>query len=396
MLSCYGDVMKLLWASPLPPVRSGVSDYAVELLRELERLARVRVVRPPGWQPRPEWDLDASIVEEDEVPWADELQLVHMGNNPHHEWLLSRLAQPRTVVVLHDTVMHHLLVEATLARGQGARYGTMMAAAHGEPGSVLARARRVGVTGRRDPFLFPATTAVLGDAVGAVVHSRWAAQEVADALPALPVLEVPLAAADPGAVGRAALRAELGINPDDVLLLHLGFLTLEKGMLHILGAVAAARRRGHAVRMLLVGEGREQSTIDAAIAALDLGDNVTRTGWVETDQLLRLPAAADLGVVMRTPSAGETSAAALRFLACGTPVAVTALHQFLEWPAPAAPRITPGPAATADLARLLAAASERTGWTERRAAARRAYLDGGHRPVDVARRLVAALTAIAP
>jgi glycosyltransferase involved in cell wall biosynthesis len=386
--------MKLLWASPLPPVRSGVSDYAVELLGELERVAEVRVVRPPGWEPPPGWSLEARMVEEDEGPRPDELQLVHMGNNPHHEWLLPRLAQPRTVVVLHDAVVHHLLVEATVARGREGRYGDMMAAAYGERGAVLAGARRLGITGRRDPFLFPARTAVLGEVVGAVVHSRWAARELARDVPTLPVVRVPLAAADPGPVDRTALRTELGVAPDALLVMHLGFLTLEKGMLHILGALAAARRRGEDVRLVLVGEGREEAAIDAAVSALGLGDQVTRTGWVEAEQLLRLPAAADLGVVMRTPSAGETSAAALRFLACGTPVAVTALHQFLEWPEAAAPRITPGPAATADLARLLAAAG-RTGWGERRAAARQAYLDG-HRPADVARGLVEALVRLSP
>ncbi len=386
--------MKLLWASPLPPTRSGVSDYAVELLGELQRVAEVRVVRPPGWEPPSGWSLDVSLVEENEGPRPDELQLVHMGNNPHHEWLLPRLAQPRTVVVLHDAVIHHLLVEATVAKGQDVRYGDIMAAAHGERGAALAGARRFGLTGRRDPFLFPARTAVLGEAVGAVVHSRWAARELARDVPALPVIRVPLAAADPGPVDRTALRRELGIAPEKLLLMHLGFLTLEKGMLHILGALAAARRRGRDVRLMLVGEGREEGAIDAAASALGLDGRVTRTGWVKAERLLRLPAAADLGIVMRTPSAGETSAAALRFLACGTPVAVTALHQFLEWPAAAAPRITPGPAATADLVRLLAAA-ERPGWGERRAAARQAYLDG-HRPADVARGLVEALAPLSP
>ena len=40
--------MKILWASPLPPVRSGVSDYAVELLGALGSRAQVRVVEPAG------------------------------------------------------------------------------------------------------------------------------------------------------------------------------------------------------------------------------------------------------------------------------------------------------------------------------------------------------------
>ncbi len=82
------------------------------------------------------------------------------------------------------------------------------------------------------------------------------------------------------------------------------------------------------------------------------GNRVIADGWIPADEFPRVPAAADLGVVLRTPSAGETSAAAVRFLACGVPVAVGGLHQFLEWPESAAPRLTPGPSTAADLAQV--------------------------------------------
>ena len=107
-------------------------------------------------------------------------------------------------------------------------------------------------------------------------------------------------------------------------------------------------------------------------------------------------AAADLGVVMRTPSAGETSAAAVRFLATGTPVAVSGLHQFLEWPEEAAPRVTPGPSAPAELARLLAEAwAGGEVWEARRRAARAAY-EENHRPEKAAKAIVEFLEALAP
>jgi glycosyltransferase involved in cell wall biosynthesis len=79
-------------------------------------------------------------------------------------------------------------------------------------------------------------------------------------------------------------------------------------------------------------------------------------------------------VLVRRPSAGESSAAALRFLACGTPVAVSALPQFLELPAAVAPRLTPGCEA-AEMARLLLAAwRDRSVLRSRREAARRYFL----------------------
>ena len=44
---CYGFAMRILWGSPLPPIHSGVSDYAVELLAELgtdDKVAEAREI----------------------------------------------------------------------------------------------------------------------------------------------------------------------------------------------------------------------------------------------------------------------------------------------------------------------------------------------------------------
>jgi glycosyltransferase involved in cell wall biosynthesis len=388
--------VKILWASPLPPVRSGVSDYAVELLHELHQVARLRIVAPPAWQRPDDWPFgnELPVIDSEAEPDADELQLVHIGNNPYHEWLLPRLAGPRTVAVMHDLVVHHLLVESTLTSGHPEEYLESLRRAHPDAATALVRARGVGVTGHRDPFLFPARGSVLTEVIGAVVHSHWAHRLLVSEFPGLPVRRVSLAVADPGSPDRQGLRADLGIDSETVLLMHLGYLTPEKGLATVLTALAAARQIGIACHLVLVGEGAEQSKLDAVVGELGHSDMVSFTGWVPGERLCRLPAAADLGLVLRTPSAGETSAAALRFLACGTPVAVNGLNQFLEWPAEAAPRITPGPSAAADLTRLIVEACDAAnGWPDRRRAARAVYA-AGHRPQQVARELVTALEEI--
>lgn len=383
---CYGFPMRILWGSPLPPVRSGVSDYAVELLAELGALASVRVLTPPGWASADDWPPADTIatVSADTVADDDEVSLIHLGNNLHHLWLLDRLDAPRTVVVLHDLVLHHLLVEATAATGRHDLFADALGRAHGERGRALARARRVGLVGRRDPFFFPARLSFLDHAAGVIVHSRWAESAIARERPELPCLWVGLAVADPGRVDREQERGRLGLAPDDVVLMHLGFLTPEKGLKDVLTGFAAAVKTGVPARLLLVGEGSDTAKVRAAASAAGVGDRLGATGWVNAGDFPRIPAAADLGVVLRTPSAGETSAAAVRFLACGSPVAVQGARQFLEWPEAAAPRITPGPSAPAEIARLLAsAAAGGDKWAERRSAARAAYL-GGHRPRDAA------------
>lgn len=385
--------IRILWGSPLPPTRSGVADYAAELLPELAGLARIRVLAPDGWQPPPDWPPEVEPVPLDEPTGAGEIVLLHLGNNPYHLPFVDRLvADVGSVVVLHDAVLHHLLVEATVARGETEQYGIELAASHGELGRAIAAARGVGVVGQLDPFLFPARRSLLARASAIVVHSDWAAGVVATDLPDVPVGRVALSVADPGPVDRIAVRRQLGLDPDEVVVMHLGFLTPEKGLAEVIVGIGAAVSAGISVRLVLVGEGAVEGAIRAAIEGSALEDRVQSTGWVTPELFPSIPAAADLGVALRTPSAGETSAAVLRFLACGVPVAVSGVRQYLEWPEAAAPRVTPGPSASAEVARLVGAVRS-DGWVARRRAARAVYL-GNHLPAIAGRQLIEFLAGL--
>jgi glycosyltransferase involved in cell wall biosynthesis len=203
---------------------------------------------------------------------------------------------------------------------------------------------------------------------------------------------VGLPAVDPGIVDRLQERAHLNCADDETILMHLGFLTPEKGLEAIVGGLAAARRLDLPVRMVVVGEGDEAGLLGRAAAAVGVADRITFTGWVDAATLPTVPAAADVGIVVRTPSAGETSAAVLRFLACGVPVATGGRHQYLEWPEAAAPRLTPGPSMTAEIARLLSRVGGE-GWDDRRRAARSTY-EQRHRPELVAAELAGFLRDI--
>ena len=386
MVEINGDDLEILWLSPLPPIRSGVADYAMELLPELGRLARLRVVRPPGWSPPADWPEEIELVPTDTTAKAGEIVVVHLGNNPYHEWFLDRLRTSRNlVVVLHDAVLHHLLVESTTTQGDEEALAESLLTAHGEAGIALAAARRVGHHGHLDPFLFPARRPFLEDAQAVLVHSQWAEDLVRSEHPGTTVGRVGLAVGDPSPTDRAGFRSRLGLTPDEVVLMHLGFLTPAKGIKEILTGVSAANRAGVSVRFVVVGEGEGIAPLRSAADRTGMAGRLLVTDWIEPELFPGLPAAADLGVVFRTPSAGETSAAALRFLACGVPVAVGGIRQFLEWPEIAAPRLTPGSSAPADLARLLAGVGG-AGWRDRCRAARSVY-EESHRPEDVARQM---------
>jgi glycosyltransferase involved in cell wall biosynthesis len=385
--------LQILWGSPLPPIRSGIADYAAELLPHLAELADVRVLTPPDWAGAtrfaglPMVPLEFGHV----VPLREQLgsgstrppsrveasftPLLHLGNNPYHIWIARFLRQHPGVVVLHDTVLHHLLVEEAAVDGDWARFGEELALAHGVSGAALAAGRKWGMHGRLDPFLFPARAAYLRFARGVIVHSRQAL-----ALGALP----------PG--DRQIFRQRLDAGADDIILTHLGFLTPAKGFDVILKAMLALRLLDVPARLVVVGEGSEAAVLMHATRAAGLGDVVRFWGFASEEDLGGILAATDLGLVPRFPTAGETSAAALRFLSEGVPVAVSGYRQFLELPIEAAFRLAPGAAGTVDLVRLVLSISRDAERLARaRVAARSAWEEGGHPPRQAARALVGAL-----
>jgi glycosyltransferase involved in cell wall biosynthesis len=328
----------------------------------------------------------------DQAPPAGRVELLHLGNNPYHLWVAQRLRSFGGVVVLHDSVLHHLLVEEAAGSDDWARFSAEMSDAYGRAGAALARARQWGFVGRLDPFLFPARRTLLRHASAVIVHNELAAAQVVEVCPGMPVRRVPLGVAPLPEADRAAWRRRLGVGRGELLLVHLGFLTPEKGLDVVLRALVALGELAVRVRLVLAGEAPAGSDFPDQVRRAGLADRVKVWGWASQTDLGGIVAAADLGLVPRYPTAGESSAAALRFMAAGTPVAISGYGQFLELPPAAAFRIPPGRAGVAELVRVVASLSEsRGGRVDSRAAARRCWADGGHSPRVAARSLLAAV-----
>ena len=389
--------LRLSWASPLPPTRSGVADYAAEILPELAALADVTVVEPPGWQAPHgggRW-LNLPRIAAAATDDGGRLDVLHLGNNPYHLWVAERLRRRGGVVVLHDPVLHHLLVEEAAAGGEWERFAVELETAHPGAGRALATARGWGFAGRLDPFLLPAHQPYLCRAIGVIVHSQAAAEMLARALPHLPVARVPLAVAClAGGEERREWRQRLHAAAGELVLLHLGFLTPAKGVEVIMKALVALRELRVTCKLVVVGEGSRGDELKRRTRAAGLGTMLVPWGFAAPEELAGLLAAADLGLVPRYPTAGETSAAALRFLAAGVPVIVSGYRQFLEFPAGAALRVPPGDAGVADMVRHVAAlAADPEALAAARAAARAAWEAGGHEPATAAAAMVAALAS---
>ncbi len=196
--------LRLDFVSPLPPVRSGIADYSVDLLPHLAARPEVealRVMRLPGQPVADEVVARWRPVDAAETGSGGRSPLYQMGNNLYHEGVAELAAERPGVLVLHDLVLHHLLVERTLSRGVFAPYAERLEADHGWIGRAVATPRRWGGTSDAGLFALAAHRTLLRRQRGVLVHSAWAAGMLAEEDPELAVIAVPMGVPLPAAAG---------------------------------------------------------------------------------------------------------------------------------------------------------------------------------------------------
>jgi glycosyltransferase involved in cell wall biosynthesis len=97
-----------------------------------------------------------------------------------------------------------------------------------------------------------------------------------------------------------ALRARLGLGPDDVVLGYVTTLSPYEGLDTLVEAVARLTARGRGVRALIVGDGAQRLALGQLARRLGVGDRVHFTGSVAHAEVAAHLALMDVFVVPRT------------------------------------------------------------------------------------------------
>jgi glycosyltransferase involved in cell wall biosynthesis len=314
--------MKVTMFTPLPPARTGIAHYASMLLPALRQQVDVQAF--------------------DALPPSDpsSINLYHLGNNPHHGWIYEEALRTPGVVVLHDLVLHHLIVEMTLAQGDADAYAAALRASHGAAGEAWARGRAAGLHSEMGNFLLPASVEVAQRSRAVIVHNEWAAGRLRSFGVTTPIHVVPHPyEPQPDArAQREPVRARHALARDARTIGLFGFLTSAKRAEVVMAAFAQARAREPRLQLLVVGE--PAPNID--VAALQ-AEGITFTGYVDDAGFAAYFAAVDRLVNLRYPSAGETSGTLIRAFEAGKPVAVSDYAQFAELPDDCVTKIAFGP-----------------------------------------------------
>jgi glycosyltransferase involved in cell wall biosynthesis len=338
--------MRIAVLTPLPPVRSGIAGYAALLLPHLAKRAEVvAVVDQERWAPLEGVEV-ISAARFEGIRGSFDAVVGQLGNNPFHDFIFTEALAHPLHAVLHDFVLHHLVVERTLAKGDAAGYEAIVERSDGAAGAAFARGRARGYHAELGNFLFPASADLAARSKGVIVHNRWAGEELRRRGVTTPIVVVghpfdedaPLP--DPDA--RERVRRELGFEPQHRVIGMFGFVTTAKRPESLFAAFGRARAIDPSLRLLIVGEPAPNVDLEAFAAGAALPPGSWKaTGYVADDAFDLYLAAVDRVVNLRYPSAGEMSGPLIRAFRLGRPVAVSELAQFAEIPREVAVHIPP-------------------------------------------------------
>jgi len=320
----------LAYVSPLPPEKSGISDYSAMLLPALAHHYRIEVIVAQETINDP-WIRDNCPVRS--VEWLIEHPdrydrvLYHLGNSDFHAHMFDLLQAVPGVVVLHDFYLSGAIVHMDVHGFARGFWGESLYRSHGYAAVVA----RFNAKNPLDIIMkYPCSLSVIQDSLGIIVHSDysirlakyWYGIDQGD-WSVIPLVRTPFAPDD-----KQSARDSLKIGKDDFLVCSFGHLGLAKLNHRLLSAwLDSSLANNKNCHLLFVGhnEGNDYGRkITHAIKRCVAADRIHITGWVDMSTYMQYLTAADLAVQLRTLSRGETSAAVLDCMNYGIPTIVNA------------------------------------------------------------------------
>jgi glycosyltransferase involved in cell wall biosynthesis len=317
----------LALVSPLPPLKSGISDYCAELIPSLSCHYDITVVSRHA-ELTDDWvgaNLPVITPQEFSARYAEfDRVLYQFGNSEFHAHMFQLLASCPGVVVMHDFFLSGVTGWMEQNGAWPTRLLPTLYASHGY-GAVIDHQRN----GREHSIQkYPCNLAVLAAATGVVVHSEHSLELARSWYGELDFgywRKVPQLRSAQTRYTRAQARRKLGLGDDELLVATFGLLGGTKYPAEIMDAwLRSDFARRPDARFVFVGEdpgGRYAAVLAEKTAAAGAG-KLSITGFVSADDYEAWLAAADIGVQLRTGSRGETSRAVLDCLAYGLPLII--------------------------------------------------------------------------
>lgn len=298
--------LNLAFVSPLPPLKSGISDYSVTLLSVLSVYYNIDVI-VDDYEVK-----DLSVKENASIRTvgyfkanhkAYDRVIYHFGNSPFHLYMIELIISFSGVLVLHDFYLGDLFEAAGILDEKFI---------YEECGyKALLDCKNNNQIFTQN---FACNKSILNNSQGVIVHSNYSKKLAKDYYEhinlqkwhKIPLLRVPSEEKD------ILSKAQLGFNNDDFIVCSFGLMTQNKMSLELIKAwldsLLAKQANAH---LVFVGAQEKSAYIAEINKLVEQYKNIHLTDWVDSSKYKSYLSIADIAVQLRKNSRGESSASIL-------------------------------------------------------------------------------------
>lgn len=324
--------LKMLYASPFAPKKSGISDYSEILVHALSKKFDITLlIDDYKIECESLKNYDVLRYKKDTIDFSSYDYLVYnMGNNPDfHDYMYELCIAHPGLIILHDFVLYYLFV------GHYQKLGTLYSKLYefGGRDALLTVKNAVKVNGnslleqKELAARLPLNKELLESGNKIMVHSEYALNAVlehTDQARRIPMIQQVSSAFT--LIDKEKLFKKYGIPKDAYIISSFGIVAPSK-LNHV--ACEVVQRMGKnsdkELCYVMVGEGEY---VDSYVD----GKRIIKTGYVDMDEFDSFIVHSDMVLNLRHPSMGETSAALVKILQMGKPCVIVDEAWFSEIP----------------------------------------------------------------
>lgn len=322
----------LLYASPFPPMESGISDYSERLVAYLDKYFDITLYIDDYRLSNPDLYERYKVITSAQgiIPEEYDYRIYNIGNNPgFHSYLYRMAIDHPGMIILHDFSLYYLFT------GYHQSKGDLYSALYKYEGrdtfldfKEIVEARGINLLEYKDlAGQYALNKELLKSNNKIMVHSEYAYNKVSlTAQKVKKINMIPQIQFDEKIENRDSLLKKYGIPDDSIIVASFGMIAPTKLNIEICESIIKiAKTQNKPIIYLMVGEGGyADSYVDNKL--------IFKTGFTTIEEFDSFIEYSDIIVNLRNPTMGETSAAMLRILQKGKPCITNNGGWFSELP----------------------------------------------------------------
>jgi glycosyltransferase involved in cell wall biosynthesis len=331
---------KIAFFTPLPPIKSGISDYSVDILNALSVYFDIDVYIDNGYSPNCELNSQISIYNHNQfIKNCNEYfdVIYQVGNSEYHVYMWDYIRRYKGTVVLHDYNLHGVAQFAALHKNNDEKQYKEILLYDYESDVVNDYIEKLH-SGNTHIKIYDMETNgfITNHANKIIVHSNEAKEKLLKKDIHRNVRTINSYAKIEPLVDNNKIKSNMQIDHKTIIMASFGHIHETKRAIPLLNAFNRFIKNNNNINIIYYFVGKLDPGIkprfETFIKENQLENKVIVTGYTELDEFVKYIDLADICFNLRYPYNGETSGSLMRILAKGKCVVVNDIGSFGEIP----------------------------------------------------------------